>query len=246
MSRTFSGKEYVYDILHTPSERDRQTLCGASDLSDPCTKCLAEKMVGGGGHQSEYDMGAKIGTAIHEYLELNNKDPNGLKEQRVVIGEIPGYGEIKSTTDLYLKDQHRVIDWKTTTLDKLTFIKRAYENVPDDLDVSNVRSARAKINRYTYQTMLYGMGVKNSLHLPVQAVSIIFIPRDGKKLERDIWSMDMPYSQTLADKVWSRACNLWAWLEAGNDWHDLPSDPECYVCNVVRTQYELDNIEVDL
>ena len=241
----FKASEYVYNVLHRSTDRDKQRKVGSSDLSDPCTYCLAEKMLGIAPPDSPWDMGEVIGTAIHAYLEERNLDAHALKEQHVTIGKIPGYGTVGSTTDLFLErvDNGRVVDFKTTDLSKLKFIKRAWQDEPSDYDLSSVVSARAKINRYLNQVHLYALGVQN-MGYEVHGLSLAFIPRDGKQLKRDLWSIDIDYDPERACKVWDRSVRLWQWLEAGNDYHQLPQHEGCLVCQQLRPLQGVDEIEL--
>lgn len=224
------ASKYVRDILKRPTDRDQQRTVGASQLSSECTKCLAEAMVTGQGHQSEYNMGAIVGTAIHEYLEHRNRDPKVLKEYHGLIDVIPGYGEIGSTTDLYRIDKHNLVDFKTTTRDKLEKYLRDWQN-----DTRN-----ETIERYFRQASLYAY----MLEAEVKTISIAFICRDGQVVDRDVVVISRPYDERIAVATMNRAKRLWKWLEENNmDWQQLNSHEGCYVCNFVRPL--LDSQEID-
>ncbi len=109
--------EYVKNILLRRTKRDMQKRVGASNISTACTRCLADDLLGIERPQSVYDMGAIVGTAIHDYLDKRNQDDTAYKERKVVLGSIEGYGEIKSTTDLYIESDRHVIDFKGLALD---------------------------------------------------------------------------------------------------------------------------------
>jgi len=180
-------------------------------------------------------MGAKIGTAIHEFLEHHNTDDTALKEHHVTLGEIPGYGVVGSTTDLYLPREGLVVDFKTTDREKLKWYKRANEEEPSELELSSVSHARKVINRYQAQAQLYAMGLENEGYEPA-AVQIVFICRDGKVIEEDVYALQkMKYNRELAHAVFDRAAGIWAWLQdEHNNVSSLPSDEDCYYCNFVR------------
>ena len=116
-----SAEQYVKNLFNQGSERDRQRMIGASNMSSACTRCLADDMLQVTRPQGVYDMGKEVGTAIHSYLEDRNRDWYALPERKVVIGTIEGYGEISSTTDLVRIDPDtggvHIVDFKGLALD---------------------------------------------------------------------------------------------------------------------------------
>ena len=229
-----NGSDYVKNIFLRKTNRDKQRKVGASNISNECTRCLADDLLGIDRPQGPYNMGAKIGTAIHEFLENHNSDPTALKEHHVIIGEIPGYGTVGSTTDLYLPDEGLVIDFKTTDRDKLKWYKRANEEEPSDYELTSISEARVTIERYQRQAQLYALGLENEGYHPT-AVQIVFICRDGKITDTDIYGLQaMEYDNEFAHAIFDRAAKLWAWLQEGNDPEQLPSHDHCYFCSNVR------------
>lgn len=107
------------------TERDNQVKIGASNMSNPCNKCLAEDLLGIEREPTFAWMGAVIGTAIHGMAEERLTTDEELRElfhnpdveQKLVLGEIEGYGEVKSTTDLYIPEMSICWDWKGLALD---------------------------------------------------------------------------------------------------------------------------------
>lgn len=230
-----SAKSEVLELLKRPSDRDQQRLVGASNLSNMCTYCLARDMLSTFDTEweptpSRYWMGARIGTAIHETLEkeILARRPETQPEYRVTLGEIPGYGLIKSTTDWYVEPDAR--DFKTTTKAKLPHIKDALTLEPSPYDLSKVIEARHKVAGYKNQLDLYGMGLENA-GLRVETCTIIFICRDGSN-DNDIWDWTQEYSRERAEIVWNRAVKLWQYLEDGGSIENLKSAEACYPCNV--------------
>lgn len=229
--------DYVRSILREETPRDRQKTVGASQISNPCTKCLAEAIAmanpdsGAKSRQSEYDMGAKIGTAIHEWLELNNHDMYALKEYNGLVDVVEGYGDIRSTTDLYRVDKHNLVDYKTTTRAKLEVYLRDWKE-----GVNN-----KTIDMYFRQATLYAYMVEDK----VDKVSLCFICRDGQKIDRDVVAISIPYDEHIAVGALNRVRKIHAWLVENNwayDW--LNSDDDCFVCNYVRPRElpELDDL----
>ena len=119
--------QMTVELFSEQTERDKQRTIGASNASNPCNKCLAEDMLGIEQERGWAWLPAVVGTAIHELAEFRLKVPGRLRtmfgepltEYKMVIGTVPGYGDVKSTSDLYVPDRNLVLDWKTTTKAKL-------------------------------------------------------------------------------------------------------------------------------
>lgn len=152
--------------------------------------------------------------------------PETEPEKRVYICTIEGYGEIWGTSDWLVTSDVR--DFKTTTRDKLVFIKRAIEDEPDEFDLSKVVDARFKVAGYWNQGLLYGYGMEQLGH-EVKTITLIFICRDGKT-DDDIWASSIEYSREAAEKVIDRARRLWQYVSEGNDIEALRSAKGCYTC----------------
>lgn len=220
------------DLMKIQTERDKQVKVGASNFAQPCARCLAEDLQVSQRHGvQKYWMGAWIGTAVHERMEALTRQhrPEWQPEQRFVLGELPGYGTIKSTTDLYIPALKTVVDTKTTTREKLVFIKDALTNPPSKYDISSLVEARYKVTGYIGQVMSYGAGVVKAGH-EVEWVSLAFICRDGKE-DKDVWAWTTEYDPEYAAKVWDRLERLWAWLQQGGDPVTLESVEGCYRCS---------------
>ena len=234
-----SAEQYVKNLFNQGSERDRQRMIGASNMSSACTRCLADDMLQVTRPQGVYDMGKEVGTAIHAYLEDRNRDWYALPERKVVIGTIEGYGEISSTTDLVRIDPDtggvHIVDFKTTARDKLSWYRAVVQQDPE-FDSPLQAKARWTLSQYFRQAQLYALGVHNTLHMEPAQVDIVFVCRDGQIVDRDIWGHSMPYDPALAETTFNRAAKLWEWLQtSGNDPDDLPSQEHCYYCSVVRS-----------
>ena len=113
---------YILDILNAPTDRDKQTKVGPSNLSNACSYCLAVQMLNGQEskiYENSYWLGAKIGTCVHEYVDGHSAHPTAIREQKNAIGEIPGYGTIKGSTDVFFPVDGVVGDLKGLALDTL-------------------------------------------------------------------------------------------------------------------------------
>ena len=224
---------YVRDILKRQTDRDKQRKVGLSQLSDACSRCLGEVMVTGKGHQSKWNMGSINGTALHSYLEERNQDPYALKEFNGLVDVIPGYGEVKSTSDLYRINKKNLVDYKTSTRDKMDKYLRDWER-----DEPN-----STIERYFRQAQGYAYMVEDE----VEKVSICFVARDGQIVDRDVFAVSMPYHEEIAVGMLNRAKRLWAWFEANEyDWTQLNSAEDCFVCEKVRPILESQDEDMEL
>lgn len=233
-----SAEQYVKELWSRPTDRDGQRQIGASNMSSSCTRCLADDLLGVERPQGVFNFGAPIGTAMHAYMEERNKDWYALPERKVIIGTIPGYGEISSTTDLIRIDPEtgrvRIGDYKSTSRDKL----RNYQKVvSQDSEFDNEMQSKARwtLEQYFRQAQLYAWGVKKTLHMDPEQVDIVFLCRDGQIIDRDIWGYSMPYNEALAEATFNRTVKLWQWLQnPKNDPEDLPEQGYCYFCSQIR------------
>lgn len=230
-------KQIALELLREPTERDKQTKVGASNFSAPCARCLADELLASAESQiydNPYWLGAVVGTAVHNMADarVQRLHPEWEPEQRLVLGELPGYGTIKSTTDLYLPEHFQVIDWKTTTKKKLPNLKQALTTEPTEYDSTDMVETRNKVTGYINQLLSYGRGLVLA-GKRVDTVSLCFICRDGVG-DADIWSWTMPYDAEAAERVWNRLERLWAWLQNGGDPDDLSSAAGCYYCGHYR------------
>lgn len=234
-------RDVALSLLGEQTSRDKQRLVGASNLSNPCTRCLAEDMNGmlhpdqEVAPRGKYWMGAVIGTAIHNMLDERAQSRSGLyPEHRVVIGEIPGYGVLKSTSDLFIEWLKAVTDYKTTTREKLTSYRTAVRLEPTDLDTEKIVKARLTMKQYFTQLQLYGKGMEDA-GFEVETVNIMFICRDAKTVD-DTWAYGVPYNREIAEKALDRAARIWQALVAGKDVETFKSHDLCYRCNVLRKE----------
>ena len=234
MVEQFDTRQMMLDLFREPTERDKQVSIGASNASNPCTRCLADDLLGIPQQQSGAFMGAVIGTAIHNLLEkrVEKMHSEWMPEQRVSIGYLEGYGEVKSTTDLYIPSEQLAHDHKSTTKVKLVQIKEALTTEATEYDTSKVAEARFKTQWYLAQLHLYGLGIERAGHV-VQWLSLGFVCRDAVGAS-DVWAHVVPYDREHADRVWGRLERLWSALQGGLDPTGLTSHPNCWYCQNVR------------
>lgn len=220
-------KQLILDLLKNPGERDKQTLIGASEIGNPCEYCLANRLKQTPRKSSKYWLGTKIGTAIHRELEHEEikhiEVPQNYRfaalkgariEESITLGNIAGYGIIKSKPDLVLVGSRHLIDHKTSTKNKVAHYK--LDGVP---------------RQYVIQQNLYAWGL-NQAGIGIDRISLSFVNREGLT-DDDIWIHSFDYDEQVALDAWRRLELVWSWLQAGGDVEELESDPDCYYCNVV-------------
>lgn len=205
-------KSLLIQELTKPTERDKQSYAGPSDLGNPCPRCLGRKMVGDKA-ENNFSLFPWIGTAVHAYLErMVFQTPEYLHEQKLYVGDVPGYGPIRGTADLIrVVNPTQVVDWKIVGIKKIASYR-----------------VNGAPKRYRYQGQLYGKGCEIA-GFPVESIAIVFIPRDSGGIN-DIFVHEEAYQPEMAEAALSRAAEIFA-LASANGWESLPSDPECWECS---------------
>lgn len=201
--------------LTKPTERDKQRRVGPSEIGNPCPKCLGRALMDERADQ-DFSLYPWLGTAVHSYLE-ENVFPEGMHEMRLDVGEIPGYGPVKGTTDMYLEGS--VVDWKIVGLKKIKGFK-----------INPVGHSRGVSTQYRYQSMIYAKGCELA-GMPVDDINIVFIPRDSGDV-KDIYVHSEAYQPEMADKALARAGFIYEFAQE-KGWEALESDDDCYTCNFV-------------
>lgn len=179
-------------ILTAP--RSLQVLPGPSELGNPCDRALSHKLAGTPPvNERETDVPnwkAQIGTAVHAWLDdtftLANTPGHTrwLRETRVSVGSIAGT-DISGSCDLYDRETATVVDWKTTSSNKLKSYRR-----------------QGPGEQYRQQAHLYGRGWARR-GMPVDTVMVVFLPRDGELRDTYIWHE--PYDEQIAVASLARA-----------------------------------------
>lgn len=225
-----SIKDLAIDLLKFETDRDKQRKVGASQISDPCTRHLAKALMGEKEPPQKYWLGGKIGTAIHGLIEHsisisdNGLFDDALVENKIHLGELPGYGTISSKPDLALPSIKHLVDWKTTSRKKIKEIKDLVDGVK--------QSAKAEytLQKYIGQTQLYAWGLNNA-GIEIEDTTLVFINRDGT-YDEDVWAYSVPYQEEVAVALWNRLAALWAELEDGAHPDNYPAHEHCFKCAV--------------
>lgn len=232
-----SLRDLLVGLWKVPTDRDKQRLVGPSNISNECSRCLAEDLLQHEQPESQYTMGAKIGTAIHESLEREAlKRPDLTPETKVTIAEVEGYGVIKGTSDLYIKKRKAVVDHKSSTKEKVDVYRTLKTlgrlNEPAEFEPETYTKGRKVVKRYKLQADIYGLGVENRGD-EVETVALNFIPRDAKTYD-DLYVMEFDYDREAALRAIERVRRLWSALQEGRDPATIKSDEHCFVCSVLR------------
>lgn len=208
---TALSKTDVIREITQESERDKQRRVGPSALGNPCPRCLGRELAGDADEFRTASLLPWIGTSVHYWLE-DHSFPEAEHELKLEVGDVPGYGPIRGTTDVYLDGV--VGDWKIVGEKKI----KSYRLHGPPL-------------RYRYQIQLYGRGAELSGR-EVHTVKIIFIPRDGNGDPNNIFVYEEPYDPSLAEQVLERAGKIYEIVQR-DGWRELPSHDECYECRML-------------
>lgn len=223
--------------LTKPSERDKQRKVGPSELGDLCERCLAEKLLGVHHDEKTYPLAPMIGTAFHLYLENVIGLKDYLKETRVTVGTIDGYGDIGGTADGFDLETGHVVDYKVLSKKKIkafssaTFFDESYN--PEFYSDS---MTEGQLKKYYYQTQLYGLGMENAGY-EVNHTSLILFPRDCtvESVMSASHELCFKYSREAALNVLERANQIFKWATENRDnLGELDSHPGCYYCTFKR------------
>lgn len=203
---------------NTFAPRTQQRHLGPSQIGDPCTKCLAAKILG------VHDRGpfddpwcAILGTATHSWLEKaakkDNRNNNAAwcTEVRVFPDDdlLPAGGK----ADVYQDTTGTVIDHKIVGAPMLKKYKAGGPGLT-----------------YRRQAHLYGLGFAKT-GVAVNTVAIAFWLRGGRLTDLYVWTE--PYDETIALATLDRYRTLRELCETGGVAivGSLPSDPGCFTCN---------------
>lgn len=172
--------------------RSLQRRIGPSEVGHPCARRIGYKLLDADENpRDDTPWLPTIGTAVHAWLEEQFTDENAahdhkrwLTELRVNVGQINGQ-DVTGSCDLYDRVTATVIDHKVVGA---TQLKKYKAHGPGD--------------QYRSQIHLYGRGLI-ARGLPVDTVSIAFLPRNGELTGAYIWHE--PYDERVALDALERA-----------------------------------------
>lgn len=172
----------------TLDARSRQVEIGSSEVGWPCDRRVVYKLSGVPEINRDIDpLRRIIGTGVHHALADIFRDFDGgrgmfLIEQPVHYRGVPG------TADLVWVSDTTILDWKTTTVDKIKRLKR--EGPP---------------RHYIVQLMMYAAGLR-AMGMDITTVALCFVPIDAdhKSGLKGLWVWRAPFNQALADDAVDR------------------------------------------
>lgn len=227
----------IYDSLirelSKPSQRDRQRKVGPSELGDLCERCLAEKLLGIHEDETDHPLAPMIGTAFHLYLENVIGLEGYLKETKVTVGTIDGYGDISGTCDGFDVATGHVVDYKVLSKKKIkTFSSATFFNERREPEFYSDSRTELQLKKYFYQMMLYGLGMENAGY-GVSYCSLVLFPRDCtiESVLQASHELCFKYDRAAALAVLERAAQIFQWADENRDnIGELDSHPGCYYC----------------
>lgn len=223
--------------LTKPSERDKQRKVGPSELGDLCERCLAEKLLGVHKEEKTHPLAPMIGTAFHLYLENVIGLKDYLKETKVTVGTIEGYGDIRGTADGFDTATGHVVDYKVLAKKKIkAFSSATFFDEDYNPEFYSDSLTEGQLKKYYYQMQLYGLGMENAGY-EVNHTSLILFPRDAtiESVTTASHELCFKYNREAALAVLERANQIFKWANENRDnLGELDSHPGCYYCTFKR------------
>ena len=223
--------------LTKPSERDKQRKVGPSELGDLCERCLAEKLLGIHQDEKTHPLAPMIGTAFDLYLENVIGLKDYLKETKVTVGTIEGYGDIHGTADGFDTETGHVVDYKVLSKKKIkAFSSATFLDEERNPEFYSDSMTEGQLKKYYYQMMLYGLGLENAGY-EVNHVSLVLFPRDCtvESVMAASHELCFKYNRKAALAVLERANQIFKWANENRDnLGELGSHPGCYYCAFKR------------
>lgn len=215
----------VIETVTAPDDRDKQTRIGPSALGKQCERCLAEEMLGkpSGMGRDAFSLYPWYGTAMHLWLEQNERDPTIETERKVQVGTIKGYGPIYGTCDRYDHEHSQVGDYKLVGKNSMRTIKNGYMRLPD----GRVEFIENQALEYYVQIQSYGLGMQNEGY-EVETVALYLFPRDSMRVD-DITMIEFPFYPDIVYAYMERAGHIYEYAQQFGT-EELEPNPECWGC----------------
>jgi len=253
-------RHLAIDLLTAPTERDRQTRIGASNLGNQCDYCLAAAFKGVSRGTPMTDrawLGRTIGTAMSLLFEQRAAGRDDLlPEHHVWFAEIAGYGKVGGSIDLLIPGERSLIDWKGTTRQKLLVLidfiqiqrglKPLYGRTHAEVKLSERKYAeemekmRFKVDGYYAQQQLYmrsGVADRASLFFYTRGGTgwwdnpgLDHYETEGKVHDTFVLSFD--YDADYADALVARGQRIWDRLSEGADLEEFDRHEMCFPCSI--------------
>lgn len=235
--------------VFAPTERDKQTAIGVSEIGDDCERCIADKLLGIP-HDTENTgtpLAPFLGTAFHAYAESRTKnDPNVLVEQRVEVCDLEDYGRISGSVDRFDIAAATVLDWKLLSRKKISAFRKSIK-WDNGLPRFANTAAGSQFRKYYIQIMLYGYGLTQLGH-EVAHCSIVALPRDCsvEVVPDSISEFSFPWRRDVALAAIERLQNIWERARSHDGGVDsLQSSPLCWYCSHERHTEAFKNYNIN-
>lgn len=210
------------------SDRDKQSKIGPSEIGG-CAYCvghtLSQRLPNPPAKRGdEFGYAAWVGTMAHYWLEQNlqimedftDAMPfDSLREHRVEVADLEGYGTISGSLDLYVPAFKRTFDWKFPG-------KWSYDNLK-----LRLRKGLGPSNQYRFQQQLYAHGLIRQGH-EVEYCRLVFLPRHSNNVQ-DVIHWEEPYNPAMVELVLARTEAIWDDVKEGL-LDEIASDEGCYTC----------------
>jgi len=223
------------------SDRDKQTKLGPSEIGG-CVYCvgytMAAKLAEMPSRDDSFGYAAWIGTMAHYWLEQNllleNPITGGaldtLREHKVKVFDIPDYGTINGSCDIFTPEFCETGDYKFPgkwSYEKVQIAIRKYHMALAKGDLEEA-AKQGPSKQYRFQQQLYAHGLVQQGH-EVERCRIIFLPRHTNAVS-DIIHWVEPYQPEMVEKALARTIIIWEYVQSGQ-LGELPSDDDCYTCD---------------
>lgn len=224
-----------------PSKRTLQTKLGPSEVGS-CPYCvgytMAVKLCEMPPREVDpFGYAAHIGTMCHYFLEHKldlfygaGYEIESHRETKLDdIFEIPGYGKVGGSCDLYVPDWQRTFDYKFPGKYSYEKVKLAIAKYHRAMAAGDLEEAakHGPSKQYRTQQQVYGQGWLQRGY-PVQGSVIIFLPRHTNEVN-DIVFWEEPINEELYQKAIGRTELIWDYVQDGQ-LGEIPSDEDCYTC----------------
>lgn len=172
----------------TLAPRSQQRALGFSELGYACERRIAYRLAGTPVTNRRDPLASLLGTGFHSVVADTFRQLSPVTGSRFLVETPVEYRGIPGTCDLYDREARTVVDWKTSTVDR-------------------IRRTRAEGVKANYQVQVHGYAAGLAARgEDVRHVALVFVPRDGNLDELHVWRER--YSQTVADTAVDRMESL--------------------------------------
>lgn len=184
--RSILASEWTRDrlaMIAANSPRSLQAKAGPSEIGQECPRRLGYRIAGTPVVNAPDPLKAMFGTGLHHVIAegLRALDPGGA---RYLLEHAVHYRNVTGTVDLFDRTLRRMIDWKSTALDRIR--KYRHSGIPTN---------------YLVQTQIYAAGLAAQGE-SVDTIALVFVPRDGTL--SDVWAWTTTPDRDRADKAIDR------------------------------------------